>query len=35
LFIHALFYGVFVVGFRGVLEGAAEAGCGHGGSFVF
>jgi hypothetical protein len=25
LFIHALLYGVFVVGFGGVVEGAAEA----------
>jgi hypothetical protein len=25
--VHACFYGVFVIGFGGVLEGAAEAGC--------
>lgn len=29
LFVHALFYGVFVVGLGGVLEGAAEAGTCH------
>lgn len=29
LFIHALLYGIFIVGLGGVLEGAAQAGCGH------
>ena len=29
LFIHALLYGIFIVGFGGVLEGAAEACCCH------
>jgi hypothetical protein len=29
LFIHTVFDGIFVVGFGGVVEGAAEAGCGH------
>jgi hypothetical protein len=29
LFVHSLLDGVFIIGFGGVVEGAAEASCGH------